>query len=1442
MVRGYGKSRNSSAAVRRRAVVSIGAALALGVAAISAAPALAAPEWGIEMTHANAYGLQAGECPGGKEISVPGEPEKDCGVDPYTGSGTTLAQESGFNTYKIRVTNTAPPATGPTAGDSLSCEAGTWYESPSFTYAWLRDGTVIPGAESDEYTLAAADEGKAVQCQVTATNISGGAVAVTNAIAVSPSEATALPALEAGGKVSISGESGTLAVGSTLTCEHGPWSGSPSYSYRWLRNGVPIPGAEDDEYTLANADAGTPVQCQVIATNGGGSVAAENEYFTYVGANEPSPYPPYYTAGPGIPTPKSSQATSGPVTVADRLPEGLRLAGSPANPAVSGSGWGGSAGEGECTIVGGGDGFSCTDSNSLAPGESYPPIVLHVRVGRDAPSGSPPSGGVTNIATVAGGGAATSSSTSDPTVISPAVPFGIESFSTDVTEPLGNPFTQSAGHPVAATAKFVLNYAPDDGGELETAGGTTKAAETELPAGFVAAPESVARCTAAESQLSGGVSDGNTCPAASVVGFVAVELEGAISGGRPTPFATARFSTALVYSLEPPPGAAAAFAFTVEHAYFALTARPRSDGDYGITVGDNASGRAGDRGIVAVALTLCGYGVEGHGSEGSTPTTAACANPTPGARPFLTLPSRCTGPAPSTTLLASSYQKSEDYVSKTVYNGTSLVAGAPSSTESLMTGCNGLTFEPEVEFGPSAGAEGGTTRADEPTGAAFDLKVPQAKEAAGVNATPALEDATVTLPEGMTADPSAANGLQTCSNAQFGLGSTVEPAEPAECPLAAQVGTADVCTPLLANQTGSATSGEEVDRECEAGKAAPVLQGQVFIGQPECGVGGVCTNADAADGRLFRLFLQVRAPARGVIVKLAGEVSANPLTGRLQATFTEQPQLPFGELRLQLKGGPRAPLANPQTCGTATTTTELTPWSAPGLGGLSGSEAIAGTPDATPSASFSVDWDGAGGACPAALPFGPSFSAGSQTSAAGGSSPFAVEFGRQDREQDLSGIAVTTPPGLLGKVSAAQQCPETQANAGTCGSASQIGTATVAAGAGADPYYLTGNVYLTGPYRGAPFGLSVAVPAAAGPFTLAGNTGSGLEVVRAAIAVNPSTAALTITSDPLPQIVDGVPLRLRTVRVEVNAVGGVPFMLNPTSCARQTVGATITAAQGASSTVTSPYEVGGCSSLPFAPKLTASTQGRTSKAGGASLTVNVASTPGQANIAKVDLELPKALPSRLTTLQKACTEAQFAANPAGCPAASDIGTATAVTPILNAPLTGPAYIVSHGGAGFPDVELVLQGEGVEIVLDGKTDIKGGVTYSRFETVPDAPIGRFEAVLPEGPHSILATDIPASAHGSLCGRALTIPTIITGQNGKQLRQSTKVAVSGCKGAQPLTRAQQLSRALKQCKRHKRKQVRAGCEKQARKRYGHKPKTAKAKRSGTRPANDRGGKRS
>ncbi|HEY5343055.1 MAG TPA: hypothetical protein VIJ66_05290 [Solirubrobacteraceae bacterium] len=1457
-----------------------------------------------------------------------------CEVTATNAGGSTAAvdrsvEEYGSNTAAVAAppANSAAPALSGTAsiGETLSCGGGAWKGAPTppYEYQWLRNGSPISTATSSTYTLVSADEGKAIQCEVTAANAEGATSAVSAQDVVSTGPST-VPPTNTGAPEFYASYPDT--VGDTTNCySPGSWEGEPtSYVFQWLRGGVPISGGTvtrtsseslESEYTLTAADAGKAIQCEVTATNAGGSVSA-------ISAGEA------FVVKPPLPAASATIPPTPSVSVADQLPAGLVLAGREAETEASGAGW-------SCAIVAGNGTVTCTRSDLLAAGAAYPPITLHVHVHDEAPLGAPPSGGVTNVAAVYGGGA--SASASDPTTIGPAVAFGIESFTTSVTESLGGPFTQAGGHPFAASTTFVFNSTTDDNGHLKNAGGDPREVEAELPPGFVGDPQAAAKCPLAVFQRAISPST-SACAEGTQVGFVAVALNG-------TPSAGPEYrSLSPIYNLQPAPGHPAEFGFLFSTQAFVLDASVRSDGDYGITVGDNGTPDAPT--ALAIKLTLC----ENGSTFSESPKAAACRAVAAGSTPFLTNPTQCSGRAPVTTLRVNSYAHPASYVSKTVYNGTALVGGAPSASESFVTGCDLLQFQPEVQFKPSPASEGGTTQADEPTGMRFKLEVPQADQpvelkagstvaclsgswsgspsgyayqwlddgtpisgasastyavqaadaghaiqcevtatnagggSAGLatpivvpppptgavpantvaptvssngffgtvhegntltcapgtwtggpsftyqwlkngtpiagetnatyvvksgdvspkgsalqcqvtatnaggavaavsanknttyphapspavpvsstapqvsitsapNATPELKNATVTLPVGMTVDPSAADGLQACSNAQFGLGSTVEPAEAASCPAGSKIGTVKVITPLLEKP----------------------LEGEVFVGEPEC---APCSPADAEDGRIFKLFLQVRSVELGVLVKLAGKVSANPVTGQLQATFTQQPQLPFSELLLTLNGGARAPLANPQTCGAFTTTTDLTPWSAPGVGGLSGTEAIAGTPDATPSSPpFNVDWNGAGGACPASLPFGPSFSAGSQTPTAGASSPFSVTFGREDREQDISAITVSTPPGLLGKIAGIPQCPEAQANAGMCGPESEIGTTTVGAGPGPHPFYVGGRVYLTGPYKGGPFGLSVVVPAIAGPFNL------GTVVVRASIAVNPATAALTIASDPLPQFVDGVQLRLRRIDVEVNRPG---FMLNPTSCAAQSVGTTITAAQGASSTLSSPFEVGACQNLAFSPSFSASTQAKASKAGGASLTVVVRSTAGQANIAKVDLALPKQLPSRLTTLQKACTAAVFDANPAGCSGESIIGTARALTPVLNAPLEGPAYLVSHGGAAFPDVEFVLQGEGVEIVLDGQTDIKNGITYSKFETVPDAPVSLFETSLPEGPHSILGTNLPASANYSLCGQHLTIPTIITAQNGKQIKQTTKLAVTGCTASKPTSK--------------------------------------------------------
>ena len=688
--------------------------------------------------------------------------------------------------------------------------------------------------------------------------------------------------------------------------------------------------------------------------------------------------------------------------------------------------------------------------------------------------------------------------------------------------------------------------------------------------------------------------------------------------------------------------------------------------------------------------------------------------PAPNAKPFMTNPTDCAD-TPTTTLQVDSYAEPGRFLSYT--------ATAPNPT-----GCS------QVPFHPSIGVSPDSSQADTPSGYTVNLGVPQAfSDPSGIESSH-LRRAVVTLPLGVSISPSAANGLQACTDAEFGAGSDT----PASCPDASVIGTTSVQTPLEANP----------------------LTGYVYVGsQPP----GPPTN-------VYRVFQEIKG--YGLDVKLEGSAVADPVTGQITATFDNLPQLPFSLFTMHLTGGPNAVLANPQACGVAATTTALTPWS--------------GQPEANPASTFNVDFDGGGGACPASLPFQLGFSAGMSSTQAGGTGTFSVQLTRGDRNQYVSQLSsVQLPPGLLGDVASVPLCGSAQAAAGTCGPASQIGRVTVGAGPGPNPFYLGGNVYLTEGYAGGSFGLSVVVPVIAGPFNL------GTVVVRAGIFVH-NDGSIGVLTDPLPTILQGVPVRLRDVRVTLDRPG---FMLNPTSCAPQSIGATAVSQGGASASLSAPFQAGRCASLPFSPSFTVSTSAHTSKAHGASLTVTVKSAPGQANIAKVDLQLPKVLPTRLTTLQKACTEAQFNTNPAGCPEGSDIGTATAVTPILNVPLTGPAYLVSHGGAAFPDVVFVLQGQGVRIDLVGNTDIKNGITYSKFETVPDAPISSFQTTLPEGPHSVLGAYLPAKAKGSMCGQSLSIPTTIAAQSGVQIRESTPVKVTGCPKAKQAKKKKKTKKATK-----------------------------------------------
>ncbi|HEX5853527.1 MAG TPA: hypothetical protein VFY36_10590, partial [Solirubrobacteraceae bacterium] len=640
-------------------------------------------------------------------------------------------------------------------------------------------------------------------------------------------------------------------------------------------------------------------------------------------------------------------------------------------------------------------------------------------------------------------------------------------------------------------------------------------------------------------------------------------------------------------------------------------------------------------------------------------------------------------------------------------------------------GCNKLPFSPSIDVKPEGSA------ASTPTGLSVGVHVPQETLLTANGLAEAdVRDTTVTLPAGMQINPASADGLEACSTAAVGFERFEEQTQtelfssvPAACPDASKVGTVEIKTPLLPDP----------------------LEGFVYLAEQ---------NANPF-GSLLALYIVAEDPVSGVRVKLAGKVTPDVTTGQLTSTFERTPQVPFEDLKLKFFGGPRAPLSTPPYCGSYTTSASFTPWS--------------GTAAATPSSDFAITSGPGGSPCANPLPFSPSLMAGSSNIQAGSFTPFTTTISREDGNQNLSGVQIHMPPGLLGKLSSVQPCPEPLASEGTCGADSLIGHTVVSVGLGSNPYTVSGGrVFITGPYKGAPYGLSIAAPAKAGPFDL-GTGPCDCVVVRAKIEVDPHTSALTVVSDSLPQILQGIPLQVKHVNVAIDRPG---FTFNPTNCAPLAIKATLSSAEGASAPVSVPFQVANCAVLPFKPKFTALTKAKTSKKIGAYLHVKVASGPGQANIGKVKVDLPLQLPSRLTTLQKACAAAVFDANPAGCPAASVVGTGTAVTPVLKSRLTGPAYLVSHGGAAFPDLEIVLQGEGITLILDGNTKIKKGITSSTFKSTPDAPIDTFDLVLPQGPHSALGTN------GSFCSAPLIMPTVLTGQNGVVVKQATKVTVSGC----------------------------------------------------------------
>jgi hypothetical protein len=1028
--------------------------------------------------------------------------------------------------------------------------------------------------------------------------------------------------------------------------------------------------------------------------------------------------------------------TGSPVTISDVLPEHVQ----PVPNGVAGENLTTGV-ELSCTTVP----LQCVGGNVASGDVLLVTIKVSVEEGARSSDCDAKSPGECNIASVAGGGAPSVSTAERTTFSSEQAPFGIQNFDFKAFDSDGLPSTQAGGHPYTLATSFDFTTDETGDGEHYTPQ-DLKDVIVDLPPGFVGNPHTLPKCPLSSLLLNSNLT---ACPPGSKIGT-------AVFQSPPDTFhisEQAHGELTSIYNLEPEPGFPAEFGFTyLGKPVYMYASTVRINGQLRLRVTT-----PGIPELDPMSVTLLFFGDPEERDLGISSQTPFFTNPVDGA-------------ACEHRESLSATAEVDTWQDPSSQHAHIFPEFAESTTYPQLTGCELLQFQ------PSLGVQPDTTQADEPSGYTFTVANPQNESPAQLG-TPELKDATVTLPAGISISPSAADGLRACaatgseginigSGQILGAGNPgagedgeateigeghpggIDPSSsyddglfhtaPGHCPAASTVGTVEVVTPLLASP----------------------LEGHVYVGQPECGLAGQspCSEADALEGKLFKLYLE--AAGSGSIVKLEGRAFVNPTTGQITTSFEENPQVPFSSLKLHLNGGPRASLANPQGCGPALANADFSPWSSPI------------TPDSRVLAPpFTVDWNGAGEACPATPPLSPSLVAGTVSPAAGAFSPFVLTLSRGDRQQDVSQLSVTMPPGLAGIIASVPLCEEPQAAKGECSPASEIGSATVAAGAGSHPYWVTGHVYLTGSYNGAPFGLSIVVPAQAGPFNL------GSVVVRSAITVNPETAAVTITSSPLPQIIDGVPLRVQTIYTDIERHN---FIFNPTNCGAKQVTAKVVGAQGATVPVASPFAAAGCKSLAFSPSFTVSTQARTSKAYGASLDVKVAYKTNQANIRSVAVKLPKQLPARLTTIQQACLAATFEENPAACPAGSLIGVVKASTPVLPGQLTGPAYLVSHGGAAFPDVVVILQGDGVRADLVGNINIapKTEVTSSTFASVPDIPVTSFEFNLPEGSHSALATNLPAKYKGDLCGVALTMPTTITGQNGTVIQQSTKVSVTGC----------------------------------------------------------------
>ena len=692
------------------------------------------------------------------------------------------------------------------------------------------------------------------------------------------------------------------------------------------------------------------------------------------------------------------------------------------------------------------------------------------------------------------------------------------------------------------------------------------------------------------------------------------------------------------------------------------------------------------------------------------------------------MPSACSGPLEASVSVAS-WEDPDNPISGSAQTLDS--DGNPVG----VSGCSALDFKPTLKARPT------TNVADSPSGLSVDLHVPQTNSLNQL-ATANLRKAVVTLPDGLVVNPSAGNGLGSCSSAQIGLTTPVgqtpihfSAASPS-CPDAAKIGTVEIDTPLLEDP----------------------LPGAVYIATP----------GDNPFDSLLALYVVVDDPITGVVIKLAGKVEAGGqqgvsglAPGQLRATFDDNPQLPFGDFKLEFKSGPHAALRTPATCGPYSTASSLSPWS--------------GTPPVSAPDNYSISQAPGGGTCAttqSALPHAPSFDAGTVSPLAGSYSPFVLNLRRNDGSQQFSTVTVTPPPGLVGKLAGTPACSDAAIDAASsktgqqelaspsCPAASQVGVVDVSAGAGPDPYNTQAKVYMAGPYKGAPLSLAIITPAVAGPFDL------GTVVVRTALSIDPTTAQITATSDPIPSILEGIPLDVRSAQIKLDKPN---FTLNGTSCTASSINGQLVSTLSQVASLSQRFQLGECGRLGFKPGLKLSLKGGTLRNGHPALTTVLSARSGDANIGKAQVTLPPSVQLDQSHIQAPCTRPQFAAGQ--CPDAAVIGSVVATSPLLDYDLTGPVYLRT-GNNPLPDIVLALHGpasQPIEIDQVGKIDTVNARLRTTFEGVPDAPITKAVIRLVGGSKGLLVNNT------NLCKKTNRATVLLDAHNSATADSTPKVAL-------------------------------------------------------------------